>query len=167
MGSHSLVAVRATLVKMLYPALKWATSFPLGSHSEGLDLLQREASSRHLRARSEFQEPFVPTGEQFGRMKREFFTPEPTFTRPTYYYPRRPESGFSATDAFYDVSEPERYHRGYSIPPVNKYGVNRPDRDIQYNSWPCEKARCHKFTDLLDVLLPMQIEASTYHLPQK
>merc|ERR1712123_207049 len=134
MGSHSFVAVRATTDKMLYPALKWATSFPLGSHSEGLDLLQREAATRHLRAGSEFQEPFVPTGEQFGRMKREFFTPEPTFTRPTYYYPRRPESGFSATDAFYDISEPERYHRGYSIPPVNNYGANRPDRDIQYNS---------------------------------
>merc|ERR1711909_255358 len=94
--------------KMLYPVLKWASTFPLGSHSEGLDLLQREVSSRHLRSRSE--DPFVPDFEEVGRMKREFFTPEPTFSRPTFYYPRP------------------------NIPPVNRFGINRPDRDIQFQS---------------------------------
>merc|ERR1711970_961964 len=103
--------------KMLYPVLKWASTFPLGSHSEGLDLLQREVSSRHLRSRSE--DPFVPDFEEIGRMKREFFTPEPAF---------------SGTHAFYDVSEPERYYQRPNIPPVNRFGINRPDRDIQFQS---------------------------------
>eukprot|EP00092_Neocalanus_flemingeri_P043161 GFUD01047489.1.p1 GENE.GFUD01047489.1~~GFUD01047489.1.p1 ORF type:complete len:124 (-),score=16.57 GFUD01047489.1:107-478(-) len=68
---------------MIFPALKWATNFPIGSESEGLDLLLRESSNRHLRARSECQQPLFSE-----RMKREFFTPERSFSRPTYYYPR-------------------------------------------------------------------------------
>merc|ERR1711970_1449157 len=118
--------------KMLYPVLKWASTFPLGSHSEGLDLLQREVSSRHLRARSE--DPFVPNNEEIGRMKREFFTPDPTFSRPTFYYPRHPDSAFSGTHAFYDVSEQERRYQRPDIPTVNRFGINRPDPDIQFQS---------------------------------
>merc|ERR1711942_349431 len=83
---EGVTVVSNPIKKMLYPVLKRATTFPLGSHSEGLDLLQREVSSRHLRSRSE--DPFVPNNEEIGRMRREFFTPEPHFSRPTFYYPR-------------------------------------------------------------------------------
>ena len=38
---------------------------------------------------------------------------------------RQPNSGFSATDAFYNVSNPEWSRHSYGIPPVNKYGINR------------------------------------------
>eukprot|EP00092_Neocalanus_flemingeri_P014792 GFUD01015963.1.p1 GENE.GFUD01015963.1~~GFUD01015963.1.p1 ORF type:complete len:158 (+),score=18.20 GFUD01015963.1:54-527(+) len=111
---------------MIFPALKWATNFPIGSESEGLDLLLRESSNRHLRARSECQQPLFSE-----RMKREFFTPERSFSRPTYYYPRCLNSGFPTTDANYNVSEPARLQQGYTI---NRYGINRPDHDIQFNS---------------------------------
>ena len=38
---------------MLYPLLKWDTSFPAGFSGETVDLLLKDASSRTLRARTE------------------------------------------------------------------------------------------------------------------
>merc|ERR1712179_103605 len=60
MGSHSLSFEERVFYRfpsdqliMLYPLLKWDTSFPAGFSGETVDLLLKDASSRTLRARTE------------------------------------------------------------------------------------------------------------------
>merc|ERR1719481_1863280 len=69
-------------------------------------------------------------------MRREFFTPEPSFAHPSYYFPRDPNHGFTSANLQYDISQsgPRLGEPTYRIPPVNKYGINRPDPVILYNS---------------------------------
>merc|ERR1712110_1250731 len=92
---------------MLYPLLKWDTSFPAGFTGETVDLLLKDASSRTLRARTE-----APA--------RNFRHHEILETELDHLQPRT----WVAERQRIDDS---RRARGFS---VNKFGINRPDREI-------------------------------------
>jgi len=96
---------------MLYPLLKWDTSFPAGFTGETVDLLLKDASSRTLRARTE-----APT-RNFRH--HEILESELDQLQPRTWVAERQRIDDS------------RRARGFS---VNKFGINRPDREIEYNS---------------------------------
>jgi len=98
---------------MLYPLLKWDTSFPAGFTGETVDMLFKDARSRTLRSRTE-----APT-RNFRH--HEILEAELESLQPRTWIAERQRIDDS------------RRARGNS---VNKVGVNsyRPDKNIEYNS---------------------------------
>merc|ERR1711909_149876 len=114
MGSHSLSFEERVFYRfpsdqliMLYPLLKWDTSFPAGFSGETVDLLLKDASSRTLRAWTE-------------ATTRNFRQSELDNLRPRTWVAERQR-----------IDDSRRAARGFS---VNKVEINRPDRRIEYNS---------------------------------
>merc|ERR1711894_383767 len=120
MGSHSLSFGERVFYRfpsdqliMLYPLLKWDTSFPAGFSGETVDLLLKDASSRTLRARTE------DTTRNFRH--HEILQSELDHLRPRTWVAERQR-----------IDDSRRAARGFS---VNKLEINRPDRRIEYKSW--------------------------------
>merc|ERR1711894_97414 len=114
MGSHSLSFEERVFYRfpsdqliMLYPLLKWDTSFPAGFSGETVDLLLKDASSRTLRARTE-------------ATTRNFRQSELDNLQPRTWVAERQR-----------IDDSRRAARGFS---VNKFETNRPDRGIEYKS---------------------------------
>merc|ERR1712137_216854 len=124
MGSHSLSFEERVFYRfpsdqliMLYPLLKWDTSFPAGFSGETVDLLLKDASSRTLRARTE------ATTRNY--KKHEILQSELDNLRPRTWVAERQR-----------IDDSRRAARGFS---VNKVEINsvanlRPDKRIEYNS---------------------------------
>merc|ERR1711909_62602 len=119
MGSHSLSFEERVFYRfpsdqliMLYPLLKWDTSFPAGFSGETGDLLLKDASSRTLRARTE------DTTRNFRH--HEILQSELDHLQPRTWVAERQR-----------IDDSRRAARGFS---VNKLEINRPDRRIEYKS---------------------------------
>merc|ERR1711936_217242 len=97
---------------MLYPLLKWDTSFPAGFSGETVDLLLKDASSRTLRARTE------ATTRNY--KKHEILQSELDNLRPRTWVAERQR-----------IDDSRRAARGFS---VNKFETNRSDRGKEYKS---------------------------------